>query len=73
MNTASPVPNDIDNLIDIGYGAGVKINVLSEIPSFSIEGYDTTNGVSTKYMITWFTETDTENDDYIAITLPIEL
>lgn len=66
-------PNDLENIIDSGKGAGINIDVLSEIETFSVEGYDTTNGVATKYMITWFTEIDTENDDYIEMLIPDEL
>jgi hypothetical protein len=66
-------PNDSGNIIDAGTGAGININELSEIETFSVEGYDTTNGVATKYVITWFTEIDSENNDYIEIIMPNEL
>jgi hypothetical protein len=46
---------------------------LSPIESFSVEGYNTTNGVSTKYFLTWFTEIDSESDDYLEIHLAPEL
>lgn len=66
-------PDDNDNIIDYGKGAGININELSEIETFSVEGYDTTNGVATKYFITWFTEIDSEADDYLEIVMPNEL
>lgn len=71
--STSTEPDDFDNLIDSGSGAGVKIDELSDIESFSVEGYNTTNGVSTKYFITWFTEIDSEANDYLEINLAPEL
>lgn len=66
-------PIDSENLIDSGSGAGITIDVLSPIETFSVEGYNTTNGVATNYYITWFTEIDTEDYDYIQINLAPEL
>lgn len=61
------------NIIDSGEGAGIDIDTLSPIETFSFEGFDTTNGVATTYFITWFTEIDTMNDDYIEVNLAAEL
>ena len=71
-STASS-PIDTENLIDSGSGAGIDIDVLSGIETFSVEGFNTTNGVSTDYYITWFTEIDTKADDYLEINLAPEL
>jgi hypothetical protein len=38
-----------------------------------VEGLNTTNGVTTTYFITWFTEVDTEDEDYMEIHLAPEM
>ena len=59
-----------DNVIDIGKGAAVDITVVSQIDSFSVEAYNTTNGVSDKYFITWNTNIQTINGDKLIVTFP---
>ena len=41
--------------------------------SFNAEAFDTTNGVSTKYYFSWFSDIPTESGDYIYIAMPPEL
>jgi hypothetical protein len=59
-----------DNIIDVGKGAAVDITVVSQIDSFSVEAYNTTNGVSDKYFITWNTNIQTINGDRLIVTFP---
>ena len=59
-----------DNIIDVGKGAAVDITEISQIDSFSIEAYNTTNGVSDKYFITWNTNVQTINGDIMIVTFP---
>ena len=50
---------DSVNLIDYGKGAPIDISVASQLESFSIETFNETNGVDTRFFVTWFTEIET--------------
>jgi len=58
------------NLIDNGKGGPFDISKLSQIESFSAEAYNTTNGVSTKYFVTWTTDILTQNKDILIVNFP---
>lgn len=64
--------NMVDNVIDVGQGAAVDISVVSQIDSFSVEAYNTTNGVSAKYFITWNTNVQTINGDSLIVNFPVQ-
>ena len=59
-----------DNVIDIGKGGAVDITVVSQMESFSVEAYNTTNGVADKYFITWNTNIQTINGDKLIVEFP---
>lgn len=60
-----------DNIVDVGTGAAVDITKVSLMDSFSVEAFNTTNGVSDKYFITWNTNILTVNGDKLIVTFPI--
>ena len=86
-NAGLPVPHDFiittydvngridanmeDNIVDVGTGAAVDITKVSLMDSFSVEAFNTTNGVSDKYFITWNTNILTVNGDKIIVTYPV--
>jgi len=47
--------DDSLNLIDKGIGGGIDMKDISPIETFSAEGFNTTNGAYTKYIISWYT------------------
>lgn len=61
-----------DNIVDVGTGAAVDITKVSLMDSFSVEAFNTTNGVSDKYFITWNTNILTVNGDKIIVTFPVQ-
>lgn len=65
--------DDLINLIDSGSGGKVVVDEISPIETFNAEPFNTTNGVSTKYIFSWFTGILTKDSDKIHFTLPKEL
>jgi hypothetical protein len=64
---------DADHLIDEGTGGYINIDIVSPVTSFNAEAFDTTNGVTTKYYFSWFSDIPTRNGDFIYIAMPAEL
>jgi hypothetical protein len=64
---------DTTCMIDKGIGGYINVDVVSPIVSFNAEAFDTTNGVSTKYYFSWFSDIPTMNGDFIYISMPAEL
>jgi hypothetical protein len=64
---------DANHLIDEGRGGYINIDVVSPVVSFNAEAFDTTNGVSTKYYFSWFSDIPTKSGDFIYIAMPPEL
>jgi hypothetical protein len=46
---------------------------VSPIQTFSAEAYNTTNGVSGKYFITWYTDIETDDGDNLYVNFPDEI
>jgi len=60
-------------MIDNGKGGYINIDKISAIDTFNAESLNTTNGVSTKYFLSWFTSIETKNSDIIYINFPPEM
>jgi hypothetical protein len=63
---------DSSDLIDYGKGSPVDITTASKLGTFSIENYNSTNGVNSIYLITWFTEIAIKDGDELEIVFPVE-
>jgi len=64
--------SDSDNLIDYGRGGTRDITQVAAIQTFSVEAFDTTNGVAGKYFITWYSEIETKDKDVLVLPFPPE-
>ena len=62
-----------DHIIDETKGGAININKVSPLRTFSAVGKNTTNGADTTYLLSWFTDIQTNNDDKIHIVLPPEV
>jgi hypothetical protein len=62
-----------DHIIDRTKGGGTDINRVSPLRTFSAVGKNTTNGADTTYLMSWFTDIQTNAEDKINIVLPPEV
>ena len=63
---------DDKNLIDYGRGGTRDVTRVAAISTFSVEAFDTTNGVAGAYFITWYTEIETQDKDVLVLPFPAE-
>jgi hypothetical protein len=59
-------------MIDTGYGGAIDINKVSPMASFAAEAFNTTNGVSGKYFISFFSAIKLLDSDVVTINFPKE-
>jgi len=64
--------SDTDNLIDKGLGGTRDITQVAALDAFSVEGFDTTNGVAGKYFVTWYSEIEAKAGDVLVLPFPPE-
>lgn len=62
-----------DHVIDETVGGAIDINKVSPLRTFSAVGKNTTNGADTTYLLSWFTDIQTNPEDKIHIVLPPEV
>ena len=73
LDPSTMVNADTQHLIDAGSGGSYDIDELSKISTFGAEAFNTTNGVATRYFLSWFTDIETEDKDVLRVTIPAEL
>ena len=52
-----------DHIIDKTTGGAIDINKISPLRTFSAVGKNSTNGAETTYLLSWFTDIQTNNED----------
>jgi len=55
--------SDANNLIDAGKGGHVDVTVVTPMSSFGVDALNQTNGVATKYFVSWFSNVKTVRTD----------
>ena len=61
------------NLVDKGRGGYINIELVSLMTSFGAEAYNTTNGVETKFFLSWFSNIPAMDTDIVQFNFPSEL
>lgn len=59
--------SDANNLIDQGKGGYVDVTVITPMSSFGVDALNQTNGVPTKYFLSWFSNVKTVRRDKFFI------
>lgn len=62
-----------DHIIDLTVGGRVDIDKVSRLETFSALAKETTNGATSEYVFSWFTDIETQKGDQLHIVLPDEV